>query len=240
MMRIFTATSSRCRVHDAAWRSIAIALWLVAAGLAAGCAARTNIEPVGAGHIRANGGFGGPIVAAFGTHIPIPYFSAGASYGLNERLDLNGQLHVLSLAYSIAGIDAGATWYPVLNDGAVPTLGLSGRLMMLASFKSGVSDRFRAYPILGSSAAWRIGSGMLYTGFDIAVPFTASDYDTAAARVIFSPLVGYRWNLSSTLRLFTELKWQGANVRTDQLAPEYVHPFGNGAITPFLALEWEM
>jgi hypothetical protein len=215
-----------------------IAILLVA--LIAGCAARTNIEPAGKGRLRANGGFGGPIVAAFGTHIPIPYFSGGASYGLNDRLDLDGQLHLLSLAYSIAGLDAGATWYPVLNDGATPTIGLSGRLMMLASFKSGVDERFRAYPIVGSSAAWRVGSGLLYGGFDMAVPLSQQDYDTAGAPVIFSPLVGYRWNLGSSLRLYTEVKWQGANVRTDQLAPEYLHPFGNGAIAPFVALSLDI
>jgi hypothetical protein len=213
---------------------------LAGAVLGAGCAARTNIEPVGTGRVRANAGVGGPIVAAFGTHIPIPYFSAGASYGAASDLDIDGQLHLLSIAYSVAGLDAGATWYPLANDGATPTLGVSGRLMMLASFKGGVSDRFRAYPIVGSTAAWRLGSGMLYTGLDMAIPLSSADYDTAAAAVIVSPLVGYRWRLGESLRLYTELKWQGVNVRTDQLAPEYVHPFGNGAITPFVGFSWEM
>lgn len=215
-------------------------LLIAAAMLAiAGCAATTSIEPVGEGRIRANAGFGGPIVAAFGTHPPIPYLSAGGSYGLDDRLDLDGQLHLLSLAYSIAGLDAGATWYPLLNSGWAPTVGISGRLMMLASLKGGVEDRFRVYPIVGSTAAWRLGSGMLYTGFNMAVPFTSPDYDTASAPVIFSPLVGYRWRLGESTHLFTEIKWHGANVRTDQLAAEYLHPFGNGAIAPFIAITWD-
>lgn len=205
----------------------------------AGCAATTSIEPLGEGKLRANAGFGGPIVAAFGTHIPIPYFSAGASYGLDDRLDVDGQLHLLSLAYEIAGLDAGVTWYPLIDGGGAPTVGLSGRLMMLVSLKEGVDDRFRAYPIFGATAAWRVGSNRLYAGFNMALPLTSPDYDTAAAHVIFSPLVGYRWKVGESAYLFTEVKWHGANVRTDQLAPEYIHPFGNGAIAPFVALTWD-
>jgi hypothetical protein len=91
--------------------------------------------------------------------------------------------------------------------------------------------------MLTSSAAWRLGDGMIYTGFDLAIPITKPDYDTASAPVIFSPLVGYRWTLGSATRLYTELKWHGVNVRTDQLATEYIHPGGVGAITPLVAFE---
>ena len=205
----------------------------------AGCAAHTAIEPVGEGRLRGNAGLGGPIVAAFGTHVPIPYLYVGGDYGLSDRLDLDGGLHLLSLAYGVAGLDLGATWYPLINDGPLPTLGVGGRMTLFASVKSGVDDRFRLLPSLTSSAAWEAGPGKVYAGFDLAIPLTRPAYDTAAAPLIFSPLAGYRWDLGSRSHLFVELKWQGANVRTDQLAAEYVHPGGHGAITPFVAYAWD-
>jgi hypothetical protein len=125
-----------------------------------------------------------------------------------------------------------------MNDGGVPTVGINPRLLMFASVKGGVDDRVRVYPVLSSSAAWRVGSGLLYTGFDLALPLTRSDYDREAEAAIFSPLLGYRWSLGESVGLFTELKWHGANIRSNQLAAEYVHPFGNGALAPFIALDW--
>ena len=112
-------------------------------------------------------------------------------------------------------------------------------MTLFASVKSGVDDRFRLLPSLTSSAAWEAGPGKVYAGFDLAIPLTRPAYDTAAAPLIFSPLAGYRWDLGSRSHLFVELKWQGANVRTDQLAAEYVHPGGHGAITPFVAYAWD-
>jgi hypothetical protein len=204
--------------------------------LLAGCAARTTLEPVGKGQLAASASLGGPLVAAFGTRPPIPNLALGARYGLGDRIDLDGNLHLLPLLYSLAGLDLGVTWYPLLNDGAVPTIGIQPRVMAFASFKSGVDDRFRAYPAISSSAAWKLGSGLIYTGFDFVVPVSQPDYDNDPPRVIFSPLVGYRWNIWNGFRLYTELKWMGANVRTDATA-EYVHPGGYGAIAPFIAID---
>src|SRR6185295_1571109 len=74
-----------------------------------GCAAHTSLVPVGAGRMVPNVGFGGPIVAAFGAYVPIPYVTVGADYGVSSRINLNGTLHVLPLAYRVAGVDAGFT-----------------------------------------------------------------------------------------------------------------------------------
>ncbi|MEO5928371.1 MAG: hypothetical protein ABIR47_00425 [Candidatus Kapaibacterium sp.] len=220
--------------------SIRLISALMISCVVAGCAAHTALEPVGKGNLDMNAGLGGPIVAAFGTHIPIPYLTVGANYGVDDRIDISGNLHLLSLAYSLAGVDAGGTWYPVINDGPVPTLALGARLTAFASLKRDIDERFRIVPTLTSTAAWRLGPGLIFTGLDLTIPLTRQTYDTAAVAVILSPAIGYRWNLGARTRLYTELRWQAVNVRSDQLAAEYSHPGGYGAIAPFVAFEWEL
>lgn len=226
-------------MRTAFMRNLTILLTGCLAVILAGCAARTSLEPAGRGVWKANAGFGGPMVYAFDTYVPIPYLAAGASYGADDRLDVNGTLHLLSLAYGIVGLEPGVTWYPVLNSGAVPTIGISPRILMFASIRGDVEERFRFYPVVSASGAWRVGDGLLYTGFDLTLPLSRPDYDDDAATAILSPLLGYRWSIGETMGLYTELKWHGANVRTNQLAAEYVHPFGNGAIAPFIAVDWK-
>ncbi len=204
----------------------------------AGCAAHTALTPVGEGTTRANVSFGGPLVSAFDTRIPIPYLTAGASYGLRGDLDLHGTLHLLPLAYGLAGLDLGATWFPVANDGWTPAVGLGGRLMTFVSLKSDVDERVRIYPYLSATAAWRQGPGLLFLGADLAIPFTRPDYDPEAVHVILSPSVGYRWDLGASMKLVTELKVQAINVRSDRLAADYVKIGGHGALTPLVALEF--
>ncbi|MDP8239493.1 MAG: hypothetical protein P9X24_10420 [Candidatus Hatepunaea meridiana] len=202
-----------------------------------GCAARTNLDPVGKGQVNVSGSIGGPIVAAFGTHVPVPYAIVGANYGLTERINLTGNLHLLSLFYNIFGADFGMGWFPFKNEGYIPTVCLQPRLLLLASLKSGVDSRFRAYPIVSTSAAWSLGKGTIYSGFDLTALVSSPDYDDDASPFIFSHFLGYRWKLGSTTRLLTEIKWHGANIRSDQLAVEYIQIGSYGAITPLVSIE---
>jgi len=201
------------------------------------CAAHTSLEPVGKGHLDANLSFGGPIIAAFGTRIPIPYTTMGVNYGLTDRINLNGNLHLFSLAYSISGVDIGVAYFPVSNKGIIPTVGVQPRLLALASLKKNIDSRFRIYPFITNSAAWQFGSGIIYTGFDLTIPLTSPDYDDEAAAAILSPFFGYRWKLGKRMRLLTEIKWQGANIHSDQLAVEYLPIARHGAITTLISLE---
>ena len=202
-----------------------------------GCSAHTNLTPVGKGKVDAAISLGGPFIPVAETKIPTPYLSIGANYGLTENINVDGNLHITSLFYQVAGFDFGATWFPILNDGLVPTWGIQPRFLMLASFKGDVENRFRIYPLISSSAAWQLGRGLIYAGFDFVVPLTEPDYDEEAVNVIFSPFAGYRWNLGKNLRLLTELKWHGANVQSDQLAVEYITIDGYGAFSIMLSLE---
>ncbi len=199
-----------------------------------GCAAHTSLAPVGAGRLVPNLGLGGPIVAAFGTHVPIPYVTAGADYGLGPRLNFTGDLHLLPLAYQVVGLDAGVTWFPLAASGGRPTVGIQPRVFAFASIKSGVSRRALFYPVTSISAAW-LGSG-LYVGSDIAGPLPKPDYDAEAPSFLVSPFVGRRWKVGGFF-LVTEVKWQAANVRSDQMAIEYIHVGGHGGLTPLISLQ---
>ncbi|NQT25692.1 hypothetical protein HQ585_10075 [candidate division KSB1 bacterium] len=201
------------------------------------CAAYTSLQPVGKDRITGNFSIGGPIISAFGTRIPVPYGTAGLNYGLSDQTNLNSNLHMLSLAYQVAGLDVGVTWFPVQNEGWIPTIGLAPRCLMLMSLKSDVTSRFRAYPLVTTSALWKKGNGHIYTGLDIIIPFSEADYDDEAVSIIFSPFAGYRLPLSDRLNLLTEIKWMGANVESDQLAVEYVPVNGYGAVTTLFSIE---
>jgi hypothetical protein len=185
--------------------------------------------------------FGGPIVAAFGTHVPVPYLTTNINYGLTDSINLHGELHWLPLAYGLAGADIGATWFPLIRDsGWVPTWGLSADVLCLLSVKSGVASRFRGYPIITPAFSWKIRSHVLYTGINALLPLTRGDYDKDAASAILSPFVGFRWQITRRLRLTPELKIQGINLASNQLTVEYIKIADHGALTPLLSLEWSV
>ena len=216
----------------------AFALLICFGLLLAGCAAHTSIQPVGKGKLNANFSIGGPIVAAFDTHIPIPYATVGADYGLSEKINLDGAFHLLSLPYGIIGMDIGATWFPHACDCTrIPTIGIEPRVLILASVKSNVGARIKAYPILSASSSWHWDFVSPYIGFDFVVPLSRADYDEDAPDFIISPYIGARWKLSERISLLTEIKYNGANVPTDKLAVEYTNISGYGAISPLIAIE---
>ncbi len=202
----------------------------------AGCAAHTNLEPLGAGRLAPHASFGGPVVKAFGVRVPVPYVVAGADLGIGGRINGSANLHLLPLAYEVGGVDAGLTWFPVLGAGHRPTIGLESRLLVFASWRSGVDSRVFAYPAFAASAAWRMAGKTVYTGTDLAVPLADADYDPQPAGLIASPFAGVRWG-GGQVAWLTELKWHGVNVRSDQLAVTYWHPAGRGALTLLVAAQ---
>jgi hypothetical protein len=202
-----------------------------------GCAAHTNLEPIGKGEVKMNVSLGGPFVKISGMNVPIPYATAGAVYGAVDKLNVSGNLHLTSLPYKIFGFDFGAAYFPVLNDGYIPTIGINPSLLYLMSLKPDVSSRVRAYPSLTATFAWHTGANLVFTGFDYTYPLTTPDYDSDSPKSIISPFVGYRIELGRKFRLITEVKWQASNVRTDQLAAEYSKISGRGAIGLLFSLE---
>lgn len=211
--------------------------WPATVMLLAGCAAHTNLVPLGRGRLAPNIGIGGPIVEAFGTHVPIPYLLAGADYGVSSSVNANAAVHLLPLVYGVAGLDAGAAWFPLRNDGWKPTIGIGPRVFLFASLKQTVESRFFFYPTVSASASWKTGPGLLYAGGDLAVPLARPEYDEEAESFIFSPFIGIQWNIGGRCALLTELKWNGANIETDRLAAKFMTVGNQGAVTPLVSIQ---
>lgn len=202
-----------------------------------GCAAHTNLIPLEKGQIAPNLSIGGPIVEAFGTHIPVPYLMAGADYGLSDEVSANASVHLLPLAYNIAGVDFSTTWFPLKNNGWQPSVGIGPRFSAFISTKKDMENRFFVYPGAFGSAAWEIGPGLFYTGIDINYLLVRPHYDDEAEILIFSPFTGYSWNIGNRYSLLTELKLQGANIQTNQIATSYTALGNYGAVTPLITLQ---
>ena len=201
------------------------------------CAAHTNLEPVGNGNLAVDASIGGPIVKAFGTKIPVPYLTTGVNYGLKDNLDFTGNLHILSLPYQIFGMEPGITWYPVLQKGKIPTIGINPHALILMSLKSDVGERIKCYPVLSGSAAWQMKNGLFYTGMDLTYRLSDLDYNKDESPAIVSPFFGYQWKLGARTRMNTELKWHAANLQTDQLAVEYLGIGSHGAISTLFSIQ---
>ena len=176
------------------------------------------------------------MVESVGTYLPIPNVTAAVQHGLRDNLDVTGSLYLTPLMFGMVGVDVGAAWYPVVDPSAT-TISVHPRLLMIASVKPNVDERFRVYPAVSASAAWRNGDDRIYTGFDLAVPISAPDYDADAAPAVLSPFVGYRFALGSSSSLHAEIKWMGINVRTNATT-DYINPFGMGGLAPFIGYEF--
>ncbi len=210
---------------------------LIVVPLLFACSAQTHLVPLGKGNLSVDGSLGGPVVSAFNTRIFIPYATTGLAYGAADRLDVNGRLHLLPLPYGIFGFDAGASWYPELPGAAVPTIGLHPQLLVLVSMKPNVKERFKIYPVISGSAAWPVKNGLFYLGSDLCISLQQPDYDQDAEAAIVSPFWGYRWKIGARWHLYTELKWHGANIRSDRLAVDYQSLGHYGAVTTLFSIQ---
>jgi hypothetical protein len=203
----------------------------------AGCSAHTSLEPIGEKHLDVNLSVGGPVVKAFNNHIPIPYFVGGAKYGLTSDINACAGFHFTSLPYKLLGIELGVSYFPTANNGFIPTVGISPSILSFASLKPGITSRFRVYPTFTTTASWHVKNNLIFTGFDFTLPFTKPDYDDSSPKFIFSPFAGCRFELGGSFRLITEIKWQGANIKSNQIAVEYTRIAKYGAVAILFALE---
>jgi len=178
---------------------------------------------------------GGPIVEVFDVDIPLPYLTAGLQKGLNDQTNVFANYHVLAQLYRITGMDMGVSWFPLAGQGLRPTVGVSFSAFLFFSTRLGVDERFFGYPVVSSSFSWVLDQSVIAVGSDSALLLEQQDFDPAAKQQVHAlfanisvPVGGYR--------LTSEVKWQGINVRSDQLAVSYV-PLGNkGALGLSFAL----
>jgi hypothetical protein len=205
-----------------------------------GCTAFNGFEPIGKEKSSVSSGFGGPLIGFAGMTIPVPYLYGGYKYGLSDNINVFGYLHITPLFYKISGLDCGFSYFPMINDGLIPTIGITPQLLAFSSLKSDVDERFRAYPQLSVSFAWKLYNGTIYTGLTNTFQFSKPLYDNEAKQWIMSPFVGYKWKLGNSLKMLTEIKLNGINVQSNQVSVEYVKIGTHGALSTLVTLEWSL
>ncbi|MBI3185005.1 MAG: hypothetical protein HYZ28_22930 [Myxococcales bacterium] len=144
--------------------------------------------------------------------LPLPLTTVGASYGISERADLNAHLHGTTLAFGVAGLDAGGTYLAARQDGWVPALAVHGRLYGFTDLKA-----FRPYLELGGAASylWR----ERFTSY-----LSANALGQAGAPPLLSFAAGEEVRLGRAA-LQLELRWFQPGIDTQRMAVDWL-PLG--------------
>lgn len=121
--------AARVRFGPVSQTSLRHAVILLGAALTLGCGHVTHVRPTPLRQLDVEAALGGPMLQVPGvTTLPIPLVTAGASYGVMDRLDVGGHVHVTSALYRTAGLDAQTSYMLLKQEGAIPALSFTGRL----------------------------------------------------------------------------------------------------------------
>ncbi len=185
--------------------------WLLITALVALCSAcglPAHVRPVPAGTLAVEGAVGGPAALLGGVPVPLPLATVGASYGVAERVDVHAHAHLTPLLLGTAGMDLGATWLALPEQGWRPALALTGRAYGFSDFSSGalfygeasaaasylLGERYLTYvsttalyDALAGDLMWAVGVGGQVPFNRFALQLEANwywpTYDAAAAPV---------------------------------------------------------
>ncbi len=128
------------------------ALALVACGL--GCGHTAVVRPVPKGAIQPELQLGGPIARVNGAlTLPLPLVTAGARYGLSDKLDLSLNAHLTTLLFGVAGLDFGSAYLAMEQEGARPAVTVAGRLYGFMDVPPRGGPR--PYAELAGTASWK-------------------------------------------------------------------------------------
>jgi len=171
-----------------------------------GCSAGQPIRILKDNETVITGSVGGPVVPAKVPTLIVPYLTAGIMHGISENITVHANLHALLSAFAVAGIDVGASTRLVHEQGIVPEITATARLLMFSDFRSFASSRI--YPDVSVTASYEVAKRWLvYGGLHNTFQFTAPSY-------LVSPYVGSLVPLSDRFSLQAEFTWQAANVDT--------------------------
>lgn len=115
------------------------------------CALVSHPRPAAPGTLELEVGAGGPLVNRNGTVFPLPAVSAGARYGVGERFDLHGHVHLGTLIQGSVGADFGSTVLLLPQEGLRPALTATGRAFAFTDFRRS----FRPFGEVAAHASWK-------------------------------------------------------------------------------------
>jgi len=124
-------------------------------GLIWSCTPTRYVQPLEAGEWAVQGTFGGPLMKNFGPPIPVPFTTAGVGYGLREGTTVYGNLHLTSVLFGTAQVDAGVLQGILEPDGWRPGVSTSLGFNTAIDFHKG---HFKIWPQWDANAYWRYGA----------------------------------------------------------------------------------
>ncbi len=134
----------------------------------------------------------------------IPYLTIGEIRGLSDNTTLVYDVHLLTAALGVAGVDVGAAHRLHAQSGSAPEITALGQAYLFAG-----SGGARAFPHASVNASWRRGDRqLLYIGADAVAQFQGRP------ALFATPLIGWQFPAGKRLALETEFKWTAANRNT--------------------------
>ncbi|MGA9521563.1 MAG: hypothetical protein WBV82_08875 [Myxococcaceae bacterium] len=198
--------------------------WVAAAALL-GCGHTTPVRPTPKGNLQLQAEIGGPI-ASWGFPFPSPHATAGASYGLLDRLDAHAHVHLTPLIAGLAGVDVGSTFLLLEETGPIPALSGTARVYGFTDFTQSA-----AYFEGTAAASYAIGTRWLpyvsVTGFG----------QFAGGPILVSPAVGTQlW--FDAFGVQAEARWFQPDYETQRTVIPWVGVGGRGALGLVLGVRW--
>lgn len=203
---------------------LAIALALI------GCGASQPVRVLPQGETLITASIGGPVVPTSSPIGFIPYTTVGAAHGLSDELTIHGNVHALMAAFSVLGLDAGAAYRVLHQDGLAPEVTASARAIFFADLSP--IGAARLYPDLSLTASWDVADGTLaYVG-------AHGTMQLSDARFFLSPLIGVQIPFTDRWAVQLEGMWQAANVRTSKGIFEGESSIGStGSVGMFIGVQ---
>jgi len=196
------------------------------------CSSVKTLKPLGKNQHQIDAAVGGPFVTTGGMTIPVPYAVAGYAYGLNDKLNVQGSLHITTALYKTFGAELGVGYEILRQDNWIPEIFLDARAFIGTDIKQTMF-----MPILTPVLSYEWAGWSPYIGIDNAFVFDGNDrwYSPQA----LAPLVGLRARVGGW-QVGGEFKWLGANHDFTYADIERPTGLGNhGALAPYLYVNYK-
>lgn len=186
--------------------------------LASACGVSRGVRPIGEGNGAIAVSAGGPVADYIGTKLPLPLSTVGGVYGVHDRVDVHGGMHVTTAAlFGLWGFElgAGALVLDQLHP-AAPALMVDVNLNAFTGDLGGGDPEggLRVFPETDLRASWAWGEAqhLSYTG-------ASAFFSTSPRSITPSYVLGQQFRMGRT-DLTLEGRWirpgaDPASVTTD-------------------------
>lgn len=201
---------------------------IITSWLLSGCGATQPVRVLPAQTTAVTASLGGPMVPGKSPTVVVPYITAGMMHGISDDLTIHGNLHLLMAAFTVAGVDVGASGRLLRGDGLTPEI--TGGVRAVGFVQLSDEPEPRLYPTFSANASWSIRDrDLIYAGTHVTLQWTPDE-------TFVSPFVGYSYAATDNLSVQLEFIWQAADHNTSAGILEGVSSInGFGSFGIFLA-----